>query len=64
MSKLIYNVIIFTNNLNIGNKGYITYHKVNSLDKFIKFANETYPEWKFATVYNNATKEKIEVIKP
>lgn len=64
VSKIIYNIIIFTDNLKLGNKGYITYHKVNSLDKFIIFANQTYPDWKFATIYNNATREKIEVIKP
>lgn len=63
MSKIVYNIIIFTNDINIGNKGYITYHKVNSLSNFIEFANKTYPDWKFLTLYNHATKEKIEVIK-
>lgn len=64
MSKIVFNIIIFTGNITTGNKGYVTYHKVNSIQSFRKFANEKYPQWKFATIYNNSTKEKIEVIKP
>lgn len=64
MSKIIFNIIINTGDLSLGNKGYITYHKVNSIQLFKKFANEKYPNWKFANVYNHSTKEKIEIIKP
>lgn len=64
MSKIVFNVIVNVGNIALGNKGYITYHKINSIDKFKKFLEEKYPDWKFATVYNNDTKEKIEVIKP
>ena len=64
MANLVYNAIVFTDNLSIGNRGYITYHKINSLEKFQKFLNQKYPLWKFATLYNNATKEKIGLIKP
>lgn len=63
MNKIIYNVIIFTNDLTKGNKGYITYHKVNCLNKFRKFADKEHPYWVFANVFNNSTKEKIETIK-
>jgi len=59
-----YNIIINTGAENLGNKGYITYHKVSSIDKFKLFACTKYPEWKFATVYDKATREKLEVIKP
>jgi hypothetical protein len=55
---------VFTNDLKVGQKGYITYHKINDINKFRTFVTGKYPDWKFATVYNNITKEKLEVIKP
>lgn len=60
----IYNIIINTGNEKIGNKGYITYHKVSFIDKFKKFADTKYPHWKFATVYDKETRAKLEVITP
>jgi hypothetical protein len=62
MSKQ-YNAIVFTGDVNLGNEGFITYHKVHSLTKFEKFINEEYPYWRFYTLYDHATKRKIEVIK-
>jgi hypothetical protein len=59
-----YNIIINTGSEDLGNKGYITYHKVSSIDKFMLFARTKYPRWKFATVYDKETRTKIEVIKP
>jgi hypothetical protein len=59
-----YNIIINTGIENEGSKGFITYHKVSSIDKFILFANSKYPYWKFATVYDKVTRNKIKVIKP
>jgi hypothetical protein len=63
MAKKEYNAIVFTDDTKIGNKGYITYHKINDLIKFNKFITEKYPNWKFYTTYDNKTKEKLEVIK-
>ena len=63
MEKQIFNIIIFTGNIQIGNKGFVTYHKVNSIDKFKKFALGKYPDWKFLTVYDNTTKEKLYTLK-
>ena len=63
MAKIVYNIIINTGDLNTGSNGYVTYHKVHSIPKFKEFASNRYPKWKFATVYNNATKEKMEIIK-
>lgn len=59
-----FNIIINTGSIEIGNKGYVTYHKVASIDKFKLFASRKYPQWKFATVYDKASRAKIEVIKP
>jgi hypothetical protein len=59
-----YNIIINTGIESEGNQGFITYRKVNSIDKFILFANSKYPYWKFATVYDKATRNKVKVIKP
>lgn len=64
MTKQEYNIIINTGNKILGNQGYITYHKVSSIDKFKLFAGKKYPDWKFATVYDKATRAKIEVIHP
>ncbi|NBS44779.1 MAG: hypothetical protein EBT34_13825 [Acetobacteraceae bacterium] len=63
MAKVIYNAIVFTDDVKIGKQGYITYHKINDLIKFEKFISDKYPNWKFYTIYDNLTKEKIEVIK-
>lgn len=63
-SYIEYNVIVNVGDPRLGKDGYITYHKVSSLNKFKEFVSGKYPKWKFATVYNNKTKEKIEVIKP
>jgi len=64
MSKLAYNVIINTGDKSVGMNGFITYHKVHSIEKFRLFATGKYPKWKSATVYNHKTKDKIESIKP
>ena len=64
MGKVVFNIIINTGDEAIGNKGYITYRKVNSVQKFKLFAAQKYPAWKFATVFDKATRCKIEVIKP
>lgn len=63
MNAKSYNVILFTNDLNVGAKGFVKYRKVSSIQKFKVFANQQFPKWTFATIYDNETKEKIEVIK-
>ena len=63
MERITYNIILFTGDIRIGNNGFVTYHKVNSIDKFKVFADSKYCKWVFMTVYNHATKEKIEVIR-
>jgi hypothetical protein len=63
MNKQVYNVIVNVGNESLFNKGYITYHKVNNLNKFIAFINSKYPNWIFANVYDHKTKQKIETIK-
>lgn len=64
MNKKVYNAIVFVGDINSGNKGYITYHKISSLEKFKLFLGVKYPQWKFATIYEHFTKSKIEVITP
>jgi hypothetical protein len=64
MAKQEFNIIINTGDLSQGKSGFITYHKVSSVEKFRKFANEKFPKWLFATVYDKSTRDKIEVIKP
>lgn len=64
MAKITYNIILFTDDLQSGNKGFVKYRDVGDIEKFRLFVNKKFPKWKFATVYNHKTKEKIEVIKP
>ena len=59
-----YNIIINTGEPEKFNKGYITYHKVNSITKFKTFASDKFPKWIFANVYDKNTRQKSEVIKP
>ena len=63
MSKRVYNCIIFAPNEQKSNGGFTTYRKVNSIEKFKQFADKSYPNWKWITVYDNSTKEKLEIIK-
>jgi hypothetical protein len=63
MNAKMYNAIVNVGDLSKGNKGYITYHKISSIERFKVFLSGKYPSWKFATIYNHITKEKIEVIK-
>jgi len=63
MSAKMYNAVVNIGDISKGNQGYITYHKISSLEKFKLFLNGKYSEWIFMTVYDQKTKEKIEVIK-
>jgi len=60
----VFNIIINTGDLNEGNKGFITYHKVSDVKKFRIFADSKFPHWKFATVYDKVSRQQLEVIKP
>ena len=62
MSKIL-NAIVYTGKNEVGRSGYITYHKINNIQKFKTFIDLKYPSWKFFTTYDHTTKEKIEVVK-
>jgi hypothetical protein len=57
-----FNAIVNTGNADIGNKGYITYHKQSSIERFKAFLDRKYPDWIFATLFDRKTNEK-ELIK-
>jgi hypothetical protein len=57
-----YNAIVQTGT-DKGNKGFITYHKISCLIKFVKFIDKEFPKWRFYTVYDHKTKAKINLIK-
>ena len=59
MAKQVYNVIIQTGDCKNYNKGFISYHKVNSMDKFKVFADSKFPDWRFITVYDHKTRAKL-----
>lgn len=63
MNGKMYNAIVNVGDVSIGNNGYIKYRKISHLERFKVFLGSKYPRWKFATIYDHATKEKIEVIK-
>jgi hypothetical protein len=57
-----FNAIVFTGDPGTGNKGFITYHKQNSVYRLMRYLNSKYPEWRFLTIYDRKTNEK-EIIK-
>jgi hypothetical protein len=59
----VYNVIVNVGDVSIGNSGYITYHKISSLERFKSFLNVKHPKWVFATVYDKETRQKIDILK-
>jgi hypothetical protein len=60
----LYNAIVNVGSDDIGNKGFIKYRKITSLERFKLFLSTQYPKWVFATVYDAKTRQKISVIKP
>ncbi len=59
-----FNIIVYTGDPFCGKAGFITYHKVSSIEKFKKFISEKYKAWKFATVYYHSDRSFKEIIKP
>lgn len=49
-----FNIIINTGDEALGNRGYIKYRGVSSIDKFKLFASTKFPNWLFATVYDKS----------
>jgi hypothetical protein len=63
MNAKMYNAVVNVGDISKGNKGYITYHKINSLEKFKLFLGGNHPQWIFMRVYDHKTKEEIGLIK-
>jgi hypothetical protein len=59
----VYNAIVNVGDDSIGNKGFITYHKISFLTKFKSFIDTKYPKWRFVTIYDKETREKLDVWK-
>lgn len=64
MNAKMYNAIVNVGDNSQGNNGYMKYRKISHLERFKLFLSGKYPQWKFATIYDHETREKIEVIKP
>jgi len=64
MNAKVYNAIVNTGDTSLGNKGYVKYRKISSLERFKSFLGSKYPLWQFATIYDHETRQKIEVVKP
>ena len=62
MSK-IYNIIVCVPKSPTVPNGFVKYRQVNNLDRFKKFLVERYADWRFYTLYDSKTREKIEVVK-
>jgi hypothetical protein len=58
------NITIQTGNGRIGHKGRVTWTNVDYSDKegFQKCVSNEYPEWKYFTVYDKASRKKLEVV--
>jgi hypothetical protein len=57
-----FNAIVYTGNVNNGNKGFIQYRKQTNLNRIKTFCDTKYPQWVFMTIYDRITNEK-EIIK-
>ena len=57
-----FNAIVFTGDVNTGNKGFVKYRKQTSIRRFRSYVDTKYPLWKFMTLYDRKTNEK-ELIK-
>lgn len=62
MSAKMYNAIVNVGDTSQGSKGYIKYRKISSMERFKVFLDSKYPQWRFATIYDYSTREKIKVI--
>jgi len=58
-----YNAIVMVGDTSLGKNGFIKYRKISFLTKFKVFIDDKYPKWRFATIYDNETKQKIELWK-
>lgn len=63
MAQMVYNAIVFTGDQAKGNNGFITYRKINSLQKFELFITKEFPHWKWYTFFDNKTKAKLGIKK-
>lgn len=57
-----FNAIVYSGNIKIGNKGFITYRKQTNIERLKHMFDTKYPLWTFVTIYDRITNEK-EVIK-
>lgn len=48
----------------IGNRGFVTYHNVTSLQRLKRSVETNRGQWLFATIYDAATREKLAVVTP
>lgn len=62
MNAKVFNAVVNVGDVSLGNQGYITYHKISHIERFKVFLGSKYPRWKFATIYDHATRDKIKVI--
>lgn len=59
MAKL-YTAIVMVGDTSIGDKGFIKYRKISFLTKFRTFIDTQHPKWRFATIYDKETRQKLE----
>lgn len=53
-----FNAIVYTADPAVGSKGFVTYHKQTSIDRFKAYCNVKYPQWRWITLYDRKTNEK------
>jgi len=64
MANKMFNAIVNVGVAELGNNGYVKYRKISHLERFKSFLGDKYPLWKFATIYDHETRDKIKVIVP
>ena len=53
-----FNAIVYTGNETIGKKGFITFRKQTSVQRIKAHFDNTYPLWRWFTIYDRKTNDK------
>lgn len=55
-----FNCIVYTGDISKGDKGFICYHSVNNLRRFIGMCDKKFEKWVFFNIFDKETKKFVE----
>ena len=57
MTKKSYTVIV-----KVGPEKFLKYRNIHSIDNFIQFLNRSWPDWRYANIYDKETRDQVRSI--